>query len=489
MEMNIPLDRKSRVPLAEQIQLALVERIRSGLYQAGDLLPSVRELSREIGVSLMTAVLAYEKLEATGYAQRHHGKGTFVSIPRPEKDEILEGIHPKPSYDWQLAIPDYLGRSMFRHVGAVNRKDVKYPLHRIKLHAEELLPLQHFQRAVQQASSDRSSIGDYAPAAGDEALRSKLASTFRHKSSVLTASELLITTGTQQAIDLIARTFLGPGDLVAVESPTYPGALDAFRSRGATLISIPTDHTGMRLDILQQLCDIHPPKLIYTLPTGQNPTGSVMSVQKRLTLLEIAKSYNTLIVEDDPWEELYFEDLPPRSLFSLDQTGHVIYMQGYSKSIAPGLRLSVIAARGSVYQRLLHAKAVTDLSTPLFNQRILLHLLEQNMNEHFRKVRGQLTKRRDEIHQLLKRHAPSAWTWTPPAAGPFFWLTSTGSVNTDALFVEAERQGVLFFPGSFFYSGNAERNSLRIGFAALAEARIREAILTLCQLLHHTELK
>jgi DNA-binding transcriptional MocR family regulator len=162
-------------------------------------------------------------------------------------------------------------------------------------------------------------------------------------------------------------------------------------------------------------------------------------------------------------------------------------MKGFSKSIAPGLRLSVIAARGSVYQRLLHAKAVTDLSTPLYNQRILLNLLEQNMNEHFDKVRGQLTKRRDEIHQLLKRHAPSVWTWTPPAAGPFFWLTSTVGVNTDALFVEAERQGVLFFPGSFFYSANPERNSLRLGFATLPEAQIHEAILTLCQLLHHVD--
>jgi DNA-binding transcriptional MocR family regulator len=263
--------------------------------------------------------------------------------------------------------------------------------------------------------------------------------------------------------------------------------LDAFRSRGVTLIPIPTDHTGMRLDILQQLCDIHPPKMIYTLPTGQNPTGSVMSIHKRQTLLEIAQSYNTLIVEDDPWEELYFEDLPPRSLFSLDRSGHVIYMKGFSKTIAPGLRLSVIAARGSVYQRLLHAKAVTDLSTPLFNQRILLHLLEQNMNEHYYKVRGQLKKRRDEIHQLLKRHAPSVWTWTLPTAGPFFWLTSTVGVNTDALFVKAESQGVLFFPGSFFYSGNSESSSLRIGFATLPESQIHEAILTLCQLLHNVD--
>lgn len=483
--MNILLDRTSRVSLSEQIQLALADRIRSGLYQAGDRLPSVRKLSREVGVSLMTAVLAYEKLEATGYAQRHHGKGTFVTIPSSEKDEILKETTPKPSYDWQLAIPDYAGRSMFRHIGAVNRQDVKYPLHRIKLHTEELLPIQHLQRALQHASSDLSSIGDYAPAAGDEALRSTLASFLQDKGCALTASDLLITTGSQQAIDLVARTFLGPGDLVAVESPTFPGALDAFRSRGATLISIPSDHTGMRLDMLQQLCDMHPPKMIYTLPTGQNPTGSVLSIQKRLTLLEIAQSYNTLIVEDDPWQELYFEDVPPRSLFSMDRTGHVIYLHGFSKSISPGLRLSAIAARGSVYQRLLHAKAVTDLCTPLYNQRILLHLLEQNMNEHFHKVRGQLKKRRDKVHQLLKRHASSDWIWTPPAAGPFFWLTSTAGVNTDALFAAAELQGVLFFPGSFFYSGSPERNSLRIGFAALPEAQIQEAILTLCQLLQN----
>lgn len=434
----------------------------------------------------MTSVLAYEKLEATGYAQRHHGKGTFVRIPSSEKDEILPPINQKPSYDWQLTLPDYLGRSMFRHIGAVNRQDVKYPLHRIKLHTEELLPLQHLQRAIQRASSDRSSICDYAPAAGDEALRKTLTSYFRQKNFALTASELLITTGTQQAIDLVARTFLGPGDIVAVESPTFPGALDAFRSRGATLISIPTDHTGMRLDILQQLCDVRPPKLIYTLPTGQNPTGSVMSIQKRLTLLEIAQNYNSLILEDDPWEELYFKDVPPRSLFSMDRTGHVIYVQGFSKSVAPGLRLSVIAARGFVYQRLLHAKAVTDLCTPLFNQRVLLHLLNQDMNEHFKKTREKLRNIRNKIHQLLKRHALTGWTWTPPVAGPFFWITSTVGVNTDALFVEAERKGVLYFPGSHFYSESPERNSLRIGFATLPEAQIQEAILTLCQLLQNT---
>lgn len=481
--MNVSLDRKSPVPLAEQIQLLLAERIRSGLYQEGDPLPSVRELSREAGVSLMTAVLAYERLEATGYAHRHHGKGTYVRIPRSEKNEILESPDSQPSYDWQVAIPDYLGRSMFRHVGAVNRHDVRYPLHRIKLHTEELLPLSYLQRALQQASADLSSIGDYAPAAGDEALRTTLTTLSPHRESGLTSSELMITTGTQQAIDLVARTFLGPGDLVAVESPTFPGALDAFRSRGATIISIPTDHTGMRLDVLHQLCDMHPPKLIYTLPTGQNPTGSVMSMQKRQTLLEIAESYNMLILEDDPWTELYFEDAPPRSLFSMDRRGHVIYVQGFSKAYAPGLRLSAVAARGSVYQRLLHAKAVTDLCTPLYNQRVLLHLLEQNLDEHFRTVRRQLKMRRDQIHQLLKQHAPPNWTWTPPAAGPFFWLTAKDGENTDTLFVEAEQQGILCFPGSFFYSGTPDRTSVRIGFAALPEALIYEGILAFCQLL------
>lgn len=480
--MFVPLDRTSHVSLVDQIYSALVERIRSQLHQDGEQLPSVRKLAKELDVSFLTVVNAYKKLEQSGYAIQKHGKGTYVSIPTSKSNKT---VYTNDPFNWQLAVSDYLGRSMFGQQFQRVRDAIAYPFHLAVINSRELLPLQEIHQAIQKTSRETSSIFEYAPASGDTELRETIAKHLRnHGCSALSPAELIVTTGCQQGIDIIARTFVGPGDIVAVETPTFPAALDAFRSRGATLISIPMDETGIRIDLFTKMCDGRPPKIIYTIPTGQNPTGTVMDLKKRKALLELAESYNCLIVEDDPWGQLYYEETPPPSLYHLDQQGHVICLKGFNKTISPGLRVCVLAAKGSFYQRLLSAKAVSDLGTPLFNQRILFHMLASGgIDEHFDKLRTELRNRRNLAHSILKKNLPSEFTWNLPAAGPNFWLTTQSRINTDDALFQANRKGISFLPGSVCYPGVPERNSLRISFASLPIQELNEGIVQLSKVL------
>jgi len=271
---------------------------------------------------------------------------------------------------------------------------------------------------------------------------------------------------------------------VYVEGPTYSGAIDVFAARGARIITVPVDHEGMRIDILSRLSDVNPPKLIYTVPTFHNPTGTVMSASRRARLLELARSYNALILEDDAFSDAWFRTEPPRAIKSLDRNGHVILAKGFSKILSPGCRVSALVASGSILGRLIAAKTIADLGSPTLNQRAILPVLQTGLfQRHLKRLRSALKSRRDLVLELLKRHAPRGVTWTEPEGGFNLWVTMPEGTSATDLYALAQRAGVAILPGIACYANEPEHHRFRLSYSLMAEDELREAVVILCDVL------
>ncbi|WP_028402062.1 PLP-dependent aminotransferase family protein [Ectobacillus panaciterrae] len=475
--MHIEIHRKAEISLSQQIYLSIVDHIRSGLLQEGTKLPSVRDLSKQLGVSLVTVVKAYNKLEQEDFITSVQGKGTFVNAEKKEEVDTGQKIL---DFDWQLSVQDYLSRAQFARFHHIPGE--------IQLSSSMidpgLLPNQYLGQEIRQLLSENPRmLSQYGEIQGDLQLRNAMTEYLKIFGVPAAPDNLLITNGSQQGIDLIARTFVGPGDVVVMEAPTYPGAIDVFRGRGATILSVPVDKNGMRVDILQNLCDKYKPKIIYTMPTFHNPTGIVMSAKRRRQVLDIAESIQSIIIEDDPWSEIYFEKKPPASIKSIDHYGHVIYLKGLSKTLAPSCRIGILAASGSIFNRLLAAKANADLGSPLLTQKlILLFIKSKRMTDHMKKLRTALKIRRDLVLELLSQHSPSGVTWVTPEGGLNLWISLPSWINTNHILVEAKKQQITFLPGSACYPVEQENHQLRLSYSYMNEQLLRQGATALCSI-------
>ncbi|QYK67465.1 PLP-dependent aminotransferase family protein [Paenibacillus sp. S02] len=476
--MYIDIQRNNGISISKQIGLAIVDQILSGFLQGEEQLPSVRALSKEIGVSLLTVVKAYQELEKEGYVYSVQGRGTFV-LNKPNNYSINKSEE-QIAQDWQLSVQDYLPRSQFSQFHIVPEK-----IHLSSSMVDpELLPGSLLDHELRHLIGKQSHFfSSYGEIQGDMQLRLAMQTYLSKKGIHTQPANLLITNGSQQAIDLIARTFVGPGDVVVLEAPTYPGAIDIFRGRGVTILTVPVDKEGMRLDILQHLCDTYRPKIIYTVPTFHNPTGTVMSSKRRRNLLDIAQAMQTIIVEDDPWSEVFYDQKPPAPIKSMDEHGHVIYLKGLSKTLAPGCRIGVLAASGSIFKRLLSAKANTDLGTPLITQKLLLPFIESHkMVDHMDKMRNALKARRDLVIELLSKHCPDGVSWFIPSGGPNLWITLPQWMQSHHVLLEAKKKQVSFLPGSTCFPVEHENHHLRISFSYVNEELLREGVIILCEI-------
>ncbi|QIZ11063.1 PLP-dependent aminotransferase family protein [Priestia megaterium] len=477
--MQIEIQRNADVSLSKQIYQSIVDRIRSGLLQEGLQLPSVRILSKQLGVSLVTAVKAYQQLEQDGFITSVQGKGTFVKVKRKAEEERKDENF---SYDWQLSVQDYLPRSQFGRFHLVPEK--------INLSSSMvdpgLLPNRYLEREIHQILSENPRIlSQYGEIQGDPLLRKEMAEYLKSSGVPSTPEKILVTSGSQQGIDLVARTFVGPGDVVVMETPTYPGAIDVFRGRGGTILTVPVDKDGMRVDILQNLCDKHKPKIIYTIPTFHNPTGAVMTLKRRRQILDIAHSIQSLIIEDDPWSEIYFGKKPPAPIKSIDHKGHVIYLKGLSKTLAPGCRIGILTASGSVFNRLLAAKANTDLGSPLLTQKSILPFINsKQMMDHYKKLRTALRIRRDLVLEILSQHMPDGVSWVIPEGGLNLWISLPHWLDSNHVLIEAKKQQLTFLPGSACYPVEQENHHLRVSYSYMNEQLLQQGVTTLCNILY-----
>lgn len=481
--MNISIDKNSIITITQQLVQLFSDRILSGLLKDGEKLPSIRSLARELNVSPMTIVKAYNELEKCGLATTMQGKGTFVNQRNNIRKEQIQ--LEKDDFQWQMSVSDYLARSQFRNNPNLSYNKNYFNLSIASINYKLLPTATILKDFLKSFNLNEKELSTYPPVQGDYELREVMAKYLGLKEITTSSENILITSGAQQGISLIASTFVGPGDVVVMEAPTYPGAIDLFKCRGAVILTVPVDKEGMRTDILMSLCDKYSPKVVYTMPNFQNPTGYSMSMKRKIELLDIAKYNNSIIIEDDPWSEISYTNNNVKPLKSMDTTGHVIYIKSMKKILGPTYRIAAVVAEGSLISRLIAAKANHDLGTSILSQKIILDFMRTNeITNYVAKLNKELVKRRDTVIKLLKANTPKGTTWTVPDGGINIWITLPEKINVEKLlFHSINSKSISFLPGTICYPNEVEFNQLRICFAFLEEEYLEDKILELCELM------
>ena len=321
---------------------------------------------------------------------------------------------------------------------------------------------------------------DYAATEGDPPLHTALLEMLRGTSDETSADRLTITAGGMQGLDLFCKIFVDPGDLVVVESPTYTNGSATALSYGATLMEVPVDDDGLDVDALEERVAAagRTPKAIYTIPTFQNPSGVTLSLERRHRLLELARAWGSMVIDDDPYGLLRFEGEPLSTLRELAAGDPLVFsVRTFSKIVAPGLRVGWVDTAPELQQLLINAKQAMDTCTNLPAQRLLTGFLTGgHLANHLVVQRAEYKRRKEAMHAALSEHFGDIARWTDPEGGFFLWVTLDNGVDTTELFERALAEGVAFIPGSAFSPTGRFTDALRLCFASTPPDRIHEGV-------------
>jgi GntR family transcriptional regulator / MocR family aminotransferase len=476
--MRIPIDRQQATPLYQQIETFLRQSIVSGMLAPATRLPAARQVAHDLGISRITVENAYAALESDGLVERRAGSGTYVLAP-----ETLPARGEGGSQAWPLWQHDALHRAALAQADA--------PLSRMPLarHPNPIaftgfgdprrFPVDEFYRAFKDVMRrDGIAALEWDDRHGYGPLRATIAHVLASQGVQAQADSVLITSGSQQALMLVAQILLKPGDVVLVESPTYDLALELFRAQHLKLIGCPTDPAGMRVEQLEPLLQQHHPKLIYTIPSFQNPTGACLSLPRRRQLIALADRYNIPILEDDFVGDLRYEGRVQPALKALDPGGRVIYIGTFSKMIMPGLRVGFLVADGPIYDLLAQLKRVHDLMTSTLTQRALeIYVTVGRYQAHIRRSCQVYRRRRDAMMQAIGRELPAGVQAVSPQGGLFVWLRLPEGMSAVQLQPVASEEGVEYAPGPrFFPQPDEGEGYLRLNFATQTPEDIDEGM-------------
>ncbi len=479
--MRIPLDRDNALPLYQQIHAYLADQIRAGRLAPDTRLPASRDLAASVGVSRLTVTNAYAELEAQGLAYSISRDGIYVApvapVDTPAEDD-LPSIPNLPTWQAQARASAWVSASLQldRQIASVSHPDL------ISFAQgggdSRLFPLPDFQRALQSVlrRSGREALG-YGESAGFAPLRETIAQILAGQGIPATAGQVLITAGSQQALDLVARMLLRPGDTVLAESPTHMGFIDLCRSLDVGLVAVPVDDQGMQVERVEELLNIFRPRLIYTVPNFQNPTGTCLNSIRRRQLVALAEQYQVPILEDDFVGDLRYKGAGQPALKAFDRAGMVIYVGTFSKMLMPSLRVGYLVAEGPVYEQLLTVKHTSDVATSNLMQRALEEYISVGRYQAcLRQARRIFGRRRDAMLAALARYMPEGTRWTTPQGGVFVWLQLPDGISADALFPAAAQAGVIYAPGDYFFPRDPDPSCLRLNFARQPVEVIEEGI-------------
>ena len=344
------------------------------------------------------------------------------------------------------------------------------------LPAPELFPVKEMKAAVDKVFEEHGQEAmQYGAAKGVTALREVIQQHVKEKEDV--DSELdnvLVTTGSEQALDLVGKAFVDPGDTVLVEQPTYLCALDVFRSYGANFASVEMDEDGMKMDALEEALKANPnTKLIYTVPNFQNPTGRTMTEERRKQLAELAEKYDVYVLEDNPYGEIRFAGQHVPAVKSFDKSGHVLYMSTFSKTLAPGFRLGWLVADEDVVNKLTVLKQSADLHTDNLAQFAVAQFFADNdVDAHVKEISALYGKRKDLMLEGIKKYFPEGVKYTDPEGGMFLWVEVPGVDDTVELFKECLEHDVAFVPGDPFFAGEVQPGAFRLNYSNMKEDQI-----------------
>lgn len=343
--------------------------------------------------------------------------------------------------------------------------------------AAELFLIREFEEACQYVlTHDGVRALQYGTTEGYPPLKQYLVEKMKEYDVPAEQENILLVNGSQQALDLIGKIFINPGDVVLTEGPTYLGAIQAFRAYQARLVTVPLDEEGIQTGKLEEALERHPVKFIYVLPNFHNPAGVTMTLERRLKLVELAARYGVFIVEDDPYGELRFEGQDITPLVVLHKE-NVLYLSTFSKTLSPGIRLGWIVAPSKIIAKLVQAKQGSDLHTSTFVQMVANDICQRGiLRSHVKTIREVYRERRDAMLAAMERHFPPGVTWTRPQGGLFLWVQVPEHIDTTEFLNLALQEKVAFVPGRAFYPDDDGQNAMRLTFATADPERIEEGI-------------
>jgi len=477
MQLAIPLLR-TRGPLFRQLYLGLREAILSGACASGEKLPSTRDLAEQLGISRTVVLLAYDQLLAEGFAVGRAGSGTYVSsgvfVSRPTRPEV--SIQPRLSSFGSTAAAAWSAVNLpprrmgsFRHDFAYGRSDL------------EIFPFEMWRRILLRCARKASvSELDYGPACGNLKLREAICAHLRRSRAVVSdPSRVIVVNGSQQALDLIARVLIERGDRVVIEDPSYQGTREVLRAAGAHMLPVAVDRDGLNTAKL-------PPnaRIAFVTPSHQFPSGVILSLARRLGLLDWAKRENAVIVEDDYDGEFRYEGQPIESLQGLDREGRVIYIGTFSRTVFSALRIGYLIAPKALVPAFTAAKWLSDRHTATLEQQTLAEFITSGMYERYlRSVRRRNAARRQALLDSINKYLGGRVEVTGDGAGAHVVLWPKRQVEEESVIRAAAARGVGIYGISSYFLLKAKRPGILLGYSRMRESEIREGIRRLSEVL------
>jgi len=487
--MLLKIDRLSTKPLYQQLIDGIKKFVDQGTIGINQPLPATRILAKKLGVNRSTVVRAYEELQALGYLKSRPGSYHRVQKRRkeveydPERTSLL---------DWDK-ISNSQSRKLYKiflRYSPERPQDIKIRNDAINISQLDLdprlYPMKEFQRCVNHVLNDSGPDSlQYGAHKGYPPLRQLIARRLRLHGISVSGEEILITNGAQQAIDLLIRILSGPGEKIAVESPTYANVIPILQFSGAKILGIPMSKDGLDLNFLENVLNTERLSFVYTIPNFQNPTGITTSHSHREKLLNVCLRHKVPIVEDGFEEDMKYFGKVPLPIKSIDEKNIVIYLGTFSKALFPGLRIGWITADKGCINRATALKRFSDLTSGNLSQIILHEFLYRGYYDlHLKRLHRVFRKRMQVALQAMENCFPDTVTWTRPSGGYTIWVKMPLNLDEHQLHGFMARYGVVVSPGSYYFPNRLSSEYIRISIARIDEKEIREGISRLGEALH-----
>lgn len=469
----LQLDRNLKVPMYMQLYHKLKDLIEMGQIDEGEKLPSIRSLANYLQVNNVTIINAYKLLEQDSLVYSKEGSGTYVK----EKNKELQ-------FDY---FEDENMDLMTNGILSMSENSIDFAS---VSPTPDLFPVNEFKEVlIEVLDRDKGNAFVYPEINGYGPLRESISQfLWEYYQIKADPSHIQITSGGQQGIDLISKTFIQPGDYVFLENPTYSGAVAAFKSRGANIIPITIREDGLDLNELEEKISKYHPKFLYIMPCYQSPTTYSYSEKEKKGLLDIAYENNLYIIEDDFLSDLsYGENRPP--LKSIDKNEQVIYIKSFSKILMPGLRLGFLTCPKNLFRSIVRAKHTTDITSSGFIQRAFdVYLRKKYWKEHIENIKFEYGEKYNLLLSEIKCLEKHNITFTKPEGGLSLWLKLPNEIDSLELYNECFKNNVLIVPGKIFFIGDIENqftNYIRLSFGSVSKYNIIEGIKVIDESIHN----
>ncbi|MEB2279543.1 PLP-dependent aminotransferase family protein [Lysinibacillus xylanilyticus] len=442
----------------------VLHRIERKEWKEHEKIPSVRQLASEMNVHRLTVLKAYQLLKQHDKLYVKDKAGYFVQSKVTKNLENLDLDNP--------IVSAYVQKN---HLSEIHQTPVSYNFSQALIDPN-LLPNHYFSDYVKKVFDLYPKVlATYSTVQGDLELRETLTQYFINQYKThLDADNLLITSGSQQAIHLIAQTFIKPRDVVLFERPSYSAAIDIFRAQGAQIVTVNIHPDGYDLKQVELYMKQYKPRLFYLNPTFHNPTGYTVSAEQRKKIVELAEQYRCLLIEDDAYHDIYFDHAPPSPIYTYDTAGTVIYIRSFCKYISPGLRIGAVICQSSLMNSLLTVKSLADNGSPLLNQKIFLHYFTSlRLQQHLEKIRIALQIRKEIMEEEL---AVTDWKWISPKGGLNVWVQLPDNIPTEVLLTKCIEQSISFVPGQVCDPLKQLSSWIRLSYSYVNEKQLREGV-------------